>query len=65
MPEVFRNAACFGHSNTFFAKWLTGEFAIDPSSASLTALYNTVRNDLTWNREIAGEFGLRMDQLPR
>jgi sugar (pentulose or hexulose) kinase len=63
-PEVFKNAACFGHTNTFFAKWLTGKFAIDPSSASLTALYNTVRNDLTWNQEIAGEFGLRMDQLP-
>ena len=63
-PDVFRNAACFGHSNTFFAKWLTGNFAIDPSSASLTALYNTVKNDRTWNREIAGEFGLRMEQLP-
>lgn len=63
-PEVFKNAACFGHSNTFFAKWLTGNFAIDPSSASLTALYNTVRNDLTWNQGIADEFGLRMDQLP-
>ncbi len=63
-PEVFKNAACYGHSNTFFAKWLTGNFAIDPSSASLTALYNTVRNDLTWNADIACEFGLRMDQLP-
>ncbi len=63
--EVFRNAACFGHSNTFVAKWLTGEFAIDPSSASLSALYNTVRNDLTWNREIAAEFGIRIDQLPQ
>jgi sugar (pentulose or hexulose) kinase len=63
-PEVFKNAACFGHSNTFVGKWLTGKFAIDPSSASLTALYNTVRNDLTWNKEIAGEFGLRLDQLP-
>jgi sugar (pentulose or hexulose) kinase len=64
-PEVFRNAACFGHSNTFFAKWLTGKFAIDPSSASLSALYNTVRNDLTWNQGIAGEFSIRMDQLPQ
>ncbi|MFB3777004.1 MAG: FGGY-family carbohydrate kinase [Bryobacteraceae bacterium] len=63
-PDVFKNAACFGHSNTFFAKWLTGKFAIDPSSASLTALYNTVRNDLTWNKEIADEFGVRMEQLP-
>jgi xylulokinase len=64
-PEVFKNAACFGHSNTYFAKWLTGGFAIDPSSASLSALYNTVKNDLTWNEEIAKAFGIRMEQLPQ
>ena len=63
-PEVFKNAACFGHSNSYMAKWLTGGFAIDPSSASLTALYNTVKNDLTWNQEIARTFGIRMEQLP-
>ena len=64
-PEVFRNAACFGHTNTFFARWLTGRFAIDPSSASLSALYNTVKNDLTWNREIAGAFGIDISCLPQ
>ncbi|MFC1551478.1 FGGY-family carbohydrate kinase [Candidatus Latescibacterota bacterium] len=64
-PEIFEKAACFGHSNTFFAKWLTGEFAIDPSSASLSALYNTVKNDLTWNEEIAEAFGISIDQLPK
>lgn len=64
-PEVFRNAACFGHTNTFFARWLTGRFAIDPSSASLSALYNTVKNDLTWNREIAGAFGIDISRLPQ
>ncbi|MFC1649954.1 FGGY-family carbohydrate kinase [Candidatus Latescibacterota bacterium] len=64
-PDIFNKAACFGHSNTFFAKWLTGEFAIDPSSASLSALYNTVKNDLTWNKEIAETFGISLDQLPK
>jgi sugar (pentulose or hexulose) kinase len=64
-PEVFKNAACFGHSNTYLAMWLTGEFAIDPSSASLTALYNTVKNDLTWNEEIAREFAVGTGRLPR
>ncbi|MFC1541637.1 FGGY-family carbohydrate kinase [Candidatus Latescibacterota bacterium] len=64
-PDIFNKAACFGHSNTFFAKWLTGEFAIDPSSASLSALYNTVKNDLTWNKDIAETFGISLDQLPR
>ena len=63
-PEIFANTHKFGHSNTYIARWLTGVFAIDPSSASLTALYNTVRNDYTWNKDIADAFGLSLDQLP-
>lgn len=65
LPEVFDRTAVFGHSNTFMGAWLTGNFGIDPSSASLTALYNTVANDLQWNGAIAGEFGLGTDRLPR
>ena len=63
--EVFEKTEVFGHSNTFMARWLTGQAAIDPSSASLMALYNTVKNDLTWNREIAKAFRLSLDRLPR
>jgi sugar (pentulose or hexulose) kinase len=63
-PDVFAATHKFGHSNTYFARWLTGAFAIDPSSASLTALYNTVANDYTWNEQIAGAFGIGLDQLP-
>jgi len=63
-PEIFNKAYKFGHSNTYIARWLTGVFAIDPSSASLTALYNTVRNDFTWNEDIAGAFDLSVNQLP-
>ena len=65
VPEVFRKTHQFGHSNTYFAHWLTGAYAIDPSSASLTALYNTVRNDGTWNEDIAREFGISTDRLPQ
>jgi len=64
-PDLYNKAECFGHSNTYMAKWLTGSYAIDPSSASLMALYNTVRNDYTWNERIAGEFDLGLDRLPR
>ena len=64
-PDVYGKIAVVGHSNTFMGKWLTGNFAIDPSSASLTGLYNTVENDRTWNAEIAGVFGIPMDRLPR
>ena len=44
LPEIFKKTFIFGHSNTFMAKWMTGKFAMDPSSASLTALYNTNKN---------------------
>jgi len=63
-PDVFRRTHKFGHSNTYFAHWLTGAYAMDPSSASLTALYNTTRNDCTWNPEIAGAFGLSLELPP-
>jgi xylulokinase len=63
--DIFDKTYKFGHSNTYFAHWLTGSFAIDPSSASLTALYNTVRNDFTWNENITSTFGLSLDQLPQ
>jgi sugar (pentulose or hexulose) kinase len=63
-PDIFKKTYKFGHSNTYFAYWLTGAFAIDPSSASLTALYNTVANDLTWNEDITATFGLSLDLLP-
>ncbi|MCG6930420.1 MAG: hypothetical protein LJE64_07660 [Desulfofustis sp.] len=63
-PEIFSKARLFGHSNTFFCRWLTGSGAMDPSSASLTALYNTTANDLTWNRDILDAFGLDEGLLP-
>ena len=63
-PDIFKKTYKFGHSNTYIARWLTGAFAIDPSSASLTALYNTVANDLTWNENIASNFDLSLDHFP-
>jgi len=64
-PDLFHKTFTFGHSNTYVARWLTGACAIDPSSASLTGLYNTTRNDLTWNGEIAHAFDLSLDRLPQ
>ncbi len=63
-PELFAKTDVFGHSNTVMGHYLTGKFAIDPSSASLTALYNTSRNDYTWNSGITRELGLSDDCLP-
>jgi xylulokinase len=64
LPEVFNRTHVFGHSNTFMARWLSAKFAMDPSSASLTAMYNTGRNDMTWNREILNAFDIDISRLP-
>lgn len=64
LQEVFSKTCKFGHSNTYMARWLTGKFAIDPSSASLTALYNTADFKLIWNENIAGTFGISTSLLP-
>ncbi len=63
-PEIFEQAAFFGHTNTFFGKRLTGNWGMDPSTASLTAMYNTSSNDGTWNEEIAGKLGIPIEKLP-
>ena len=64
LPEVFQRTHVFGHSNTFMARWLSTKFAMDPSSASLTAMYNTVSNDMSWNKEILDAFDLEISHLP-
>ena len=64
LPEVFHQTHVFGHSNTFMARWLSDKFAMDPSSASLTAMYNTGSNDLTWNTEILDVFDMDIARLP-
>ena len=63
-PEVWAAAAKFGHCNTYLVRRMTGRWAIDPSTTSITGLYNTARNDLTWNRTILGLAGIPETLLP-
>jgi xylulokinase len=65
LSDVYKNTYIFGHSNTFMARWLSDKFAMDPSSASLTAMYNTATNDMTWNTDIIEAFGLSPSRLPQ
>lgn len=58
-PEVWTAAEKFGHANSYMVKRLTGEWAIDPSTVSITGLYNTTANDLTWNSRV-----LELAQIP-
>ena len=63
-PGTWDRTAKFGHCNTYLVKRLTGEWAIDPSTTSITGLYNTAANDLTWNADILQLAGIREDRLP-
>ena len=63
-PEVFAAAAKFGHTNTYMVRRLTGRWAIDPSTVSITGLYNTAANDLSWNRRVLDLAGLAPEKLP-
>ncbi len=63
-PEVWARTAMFGHTNTYMVKRLTGEWAIDPSTVSITGLYNTARHDLTWNDRVLEAAGISPAVLP-
>lgn len=63
-PDIWGRTAKFGHCNTYLLKRMTGEWAIDPSTTSITGLYNTTVNDLTWNTDILRMAGIREDLLP-
>jgi sugar (pentulose or hexulose) kinase len=63
-PEVWAAAEKFGHSNTYMVKRFTGHWAIDPSTVSITGLYNTARHDLTWNQDVLRAAELPQSKLP-
>jgi sugar (pentulose or hexulose) kinase len=43
---------------------LTGDWAIDPSTTSITGLYHTTRHDLTWNKDVLDLAELPEQKLP-
>jgi xylulokinase len=63
-PQVWADAARFGHCNTYLVKRMTGRWAIDPSTVSITGLYDTARNDLTWNDTVLRLAGIPEGRLP-
>jgi xylulokinase len=63
-PEVFEKTCKFGHTNTYFVRRLTGKWAIDPSTTSITGLYNTSDDNLTWNDDFLDELFIPADKLP-
>ena len=62
-PERLRGANLVGHLNTFLHRQMTGARVIDPSNASFTGLYNTLKLD-GWNEELCGVIGADRELLP-
>ncbi len=63
-PEVWNTTFKFGHCNTYMVRRFTGEWAIDPSTTSITGLYNTAKHDLTWNSNVLRLAGISEEVLP-
>lgn len=63
-PEVWKAAAKFGHTNTYLVKRLTGVWSVDPSTVSITGLYNTAADDLTWNADVLKAAAIPESKLP-
>jgi xylulokinase len=62
-PEIYAKTFKFGHTNTFIANKLTGNFGIDPSNTSLTNMYNTTTYG-NWNLDLIQALGIDGRKLP-
>lgn len=64
LPEIYSKTHKFGHTNTYLINKLTKKWAIDPSTTSVTGLYNTRMNNLTWNTDFLHKLAISEDKLP-
>jgi sugar (pentulose or hexulose) kinase len=63
-PDVWDAVVRFGHCNTYMVKRFTGNWVVDPSTTSITGLYNTARHDLTWNQDVLVAAEIPEGKLP-
>ncbi len=62
-PQIIRKADLIGHLNTFIHRQFTSERVIDPSNASFTGLYETLKQG-TWSNELCQAAGITKSKLP-
>ena len=62
-PQRLCGADLVGHLNTFMHRQLTGARVIDPSNASFTGLYRTLKLD-GWSDELCKTIGVDQSLLP-
>jgi xylulokinase len=63
-PQIIRKADLIGHLNTFLHRQLTGSRVIDPSNASFTGLYETLKLG-SWNKDLCRAAGVSIAKLPQ
>lgn len=63
-PQIIRNADLIGHLNTFLHRQFTGQRVIDPSNASFTGLYETLKLG-SWSDELCQAAGVSPAKLPQ
>jgi len=62
-PARLKKAELVGHLNTFLHRQMTGARVTDPSNASFTGLYQTLKLD-GWSDELCANLGISMSLLP-
>jgi xylulokinase len=62
-PGRLRRADLVGHLNTFLHRRMTGARVTDPSNASFTGLYRTLKLD-GWSDELCANLGISRELLP-
>lgn len=62
-PSALRKTDLVGHLNTFLHRQFTGARVIDPSNASFTGLYETLKLG-GWSPELCSYHGVKPSQLP-
>ncbi|MCB2168876.1 MAG: hypothetical protein KQI78_14545 [Deltaproteobacteria bacterium] len=61
--EIDKAVYMYGHSNTFFAKKLTGNFGVDPSNVCMSNVYDTATRK-GYDRDIARALNIDLDKFP-
>ena len=63
-PARLRKADLVGHLNTFLHRQITGARVTDPSNASFTGLYETLKLR-GWSKELCADLGVNPSLLPQ
>ncbi len=61
-PATFARATTVGHVNTLIGHWLTGQWGMDRSNASLTGLFDTRAGH--WSATLCSALGIDLGLLP-